>query len=94
MDNGQWKVFPNPSNGKFNIESSVVSGQLSVEVYNMLGEKVYSTTSVNGSSQVLPNRKDLGWAIDLTGKPAGMYFYRIMAESGNKLIAEGKLIVE
>jgi hypothetical protein len=55
----------------------------------MLGEKVYS--QIADSHQPIANST---MTIDISGKPAGMYFYRIITESGNKLIAEGKLVVE
>ena len=40
------KAFPNPSNGIFNLET--MNGELriknTIEIYNMLGEEVYSNT--------------------------------------------------
>jgi uncharacterized repeat protein (TIGR03803 family) len=83
------KLFPNPSNGVFTIQSTVVSGQSIVEVYNMLGEKMYSKqwTSNNG----LPIAK--GMTIDLSDKASGVYLYRVLTETG-ELIGEGKFVIE
>jgi len=75
-------VFPNPSNGLFTIKSPVASGQSSVEVYNMLGQQVYS-------QYTLPNTQ---YQIDISNQPTGIYFYRVISENGN-LIGAGKLII-
>jgi uncharacterized repeat protein (TIGR03803 family) len=78
------RIIPNPNNGKFTIQLLGVNGQSSVEVYNMLGEKVYSQ----------------GWAIkngqgtiDLSDNANGIYLYRITETSG-ELIGEGKLVIQ
>jgi uncharacterized repeat protein (TIGR03803 family) len=75
------KVYPNPSKGVFKIQLPVGSGQLSVEVYNMLGEKVYTTQAIKQSQ-----------TINLTGQPKGVYFYRVIAENGS-FIGEGKEVI-
>ncbi|HTB06974.1 MAG TPA: T9SS type A sorting domain-containing protein [Bacteroidia bacterium] len=74
--------YPNPSNGKFTFQSSVVSRQLLVEVYNVLGEQVYSQYS-------LPNTQ---YQIDLSSQPSGVYFYRVLSD--NKFVGSGKLIIQ
>lgn len=83
-DKSNVKVYPNPSNGVFTMQSSVVSGQLSVEVYNMLGEKVMTEAlrSAQGDN-----------TIDLSSRPNGIYLYRVIDEAGN-LIGQGKLIIQ
>ena len=78
------KLYPNPNNGEFTIESSVVSGQASVEVYNLLGEKIYS--------KLLPIF-NCPLSIDLGTKSPGVYLYRVITETGN-LVSEGKFIIE
>ncbi len=81
---GQWSVYPNPSNGKFTIQSSVASCQWSVEVYNVLGQNVYSTNYPLTTSH---------YSLDLSGQPNGIYFYRVVANNGN-VLGEGKLVIE
>ncbi len=83
----QVKVYPNPSNGEFTI---VESGKLNmeneksnIEVYNMLGEKVYSQFSTLNSP----------FSINLSDEPNGVYLYRVINESGS-LIGNGKLVIE
>jgi len=77
-------VYPNPSNGQFTIKSSVDSGQSSVEIYNMLGEKVF-TRSINNSQDLT--------TFDLSNNSNGIYLYRVISETG-QLIGDGKLIIQ
>lgn len=86
-------VFPDPSNGRFTIQSSVVSlpygsqgcqlsgRELEIEIYNDLGLIVYSTefSSLN-----------IQFSIDLSNQPSGVYFYRVIGENGG-IVENGKL---
>ena len=77
-------VYPNPSNGVFTMQ--VKSQELrtnSVEVYNVLGEKVYSQLNIQNQT----------FNIDLPSQPNGVYFYRVIANSG-ELIGEGRLVIQ
>ncbi|HXB11943.1 MAG TPA: T9SS type A sorting domain-containing protein, partial [Bacteroidia bacterium] len=75
------KVYPNPSNGIFTVQiANNYNNQ--TEVYNMLGEKVYS------AKQTAKNT-----LIDLSGKSKGVYFYSVSTETGS-LISQGKLLVQ
>jgi len=69
-----FKIFPNPTTGKFTLElqGEIQAGNVSVELYGILGEKMM-TTSLNGKSR---------HEFSLSGKPAGVYFIRII--TGNK----------
>jgi len=84
-------VYPNPSNGNFTVSFShpvpiaigIVSGShLMVEIYNSLGEKIYSQTFNTQHS-----------TFNIGIQPAGIYLYRVINESGN-LVGEGKLILQ
>ncbi len=84
-------IFPNPSKGKFTIQSSVparmnrsdgVSALWSVDVYNLMGQRVKSEELRAKSEE-----------IDLTGQPNGVYFYRVLSENGG-LIGEGKVVIQ
>jgi fimbrial isopeptide formation D2 family protein len=67
-------VYPNPSNGKYyaTITGETKESKLNIEVYNLLGEVVYKATTPNS----LPSG-GLGWAIDLSHQPNGIYIIRI-----------------
>ncbi len=84
IPNSQISVYPNPNNGKFTIQSSVVNNQLTVEIYNVMGEKIYFTPIINNNSQ---------WMIDISNQPSGIYLYRINNQLGNSILS-GKLMVQ
>jgi hypothetical protein len=75
-------VFPNPSNGVFTLEQSAEKQSEVIEVYNVLGEKIYY------SSFSAPRI-----TLNLTGQPSGIYLYRITSEKG-EAIGSGKLFIQ
>jgi len=79
-------VYPNPSNGIFTVAFShaeLVSASQTIEVYNVLGEKVYSQFNIQNPT----------FNINLSSQPGGVYLYRVIANSG-ELIGEGKVIIQ
>ncbi|HTB31071.1 MAG TPA: choice-of-anchor tandem repeat GloVer-containing protein [Bacteroidia bacterium] len=92
---GSVTCYPNPSTGKFTLQSSAVSTQCAVEVYNGLGQKIYSgilpQTPVRMAQPGGP--KGVLSTIDLSGQPSGVYLYRIIAADGG-LLGEGKLVIQ
>jgi len=88
LSNPTISVYPNPSNGKFVVTLSyaelVSASQPIIEVYNVLGAKVYSETlkQVQGDND-----------INLSNQPAGVYIYRVFSATGTP-ISEGKLVIE
>ncbi len=82
VDRGQLTVYPNPSSGQFTIKSLVVSSKSLVEIYNVMGEKIYQ--SVNKSPL-----GDLG-VINLSSQPTGMYFVYLKSDEG---VEVGKVLV-
>jgi hypothetical protein len=77
-------LFPNPNNGRFTIELQGVRDKEQVEIYNMLGERVYSSPLTINHSQ---------FTIDISGHPAGVYMYRLVNETGAP-VAYGKFVIE
>jgi len=79
-------LFPNPNNGVFTIQANgyqpIANSQ--IEIYNMLGEKVYSHYQITNSSN---------YQIDLSSQPSGIYLYRVLKESG-EAIGQGKVIIQ
>ncbi len=78
-------LFPNPNNGKFTIQSSVISGQSSVEIYNVFGEKVFTSTLPQTPKGALNE-------INLASQPSGIYLYIVIKQDG-ELLGEGKVII-
>jgi len=84
----QVMVYPNPSKGVFTLafrHPELVSGSQTMEVYNVLGARVYNA--------MLKQVQHDDYQIDLTFQPNGIYFYRLLNEDGS-LIGDGKLMVE
>ncbi len=75
-------LYPNPNNGRFTIEWSVVSGQSSVEVFNVLGKEVLRTTLNPSTTQ-----------LDMNKQATGIYLYKIISETGD-VIWIGKFVIE
>jgi uncharacterized repeat protein (TIGR03803 family) len=80
-------VYPNPSTGQITIQTSVTGNQLTVKVYNVLGEQVYSKSNQPAASSNQPI------VINLSSQPNGVYLYRVMAENG-QMIGEGKVVIQ
>lgn len=66
---GDLTLFPNPSTGKFDLTYTGENAKInSMEIFNASGEKIF------GSASILSN-------IDLSGKPAGVYYVQIHLNS-------------
>ena len=74
-------IYPNPAN-KFVVISSEVAVK-AIEIYNLLGEKVFQTTS--------NNLKQFQTTIDVHHLPASIYFVKVKSETGS---AVRKLVVQ
>jgi endonuclease I len=46
-------IYPNPSNGNFTINNS--SKEFSFEIYNLLGQKVFESTTINSTTKINSN---------------------------------------
>lgn len=70
----QLSVFPNPTTGIFRLElnkEQLASSKLSIDIYNMVGEKV-NAISLNG--------RDSSFDIDLTNQAKGLYFVKLSSD--------------
>ncbi len=80
------KVYPNPNNGIFTIALGhaelVSASQTMIEIYNVLGEVVFSRSLISNSQ----------FLINLSGQPDGVYLYRVLTENGT-FIGEGKVVI-
>lgn len=91
MVSSQWSVYPNPNNGIFTVSLGHPVRQLAgsasqtiTEVFNVLGEQVYSATlnEVQGDNN-----------INISNQPNGIYLYRVITESG-RLVGSGKIVIQ
>jgi hypothetical protein len=64
-------AFPNPSNGTFTVTASATIK--STEIFNVLGEMVYSETFATASKEQ---------QIDLSSQPAGLYLVQVKLANG------------
>ena len=76
------KVYPNPNNGSFTVLLQNSDENAHMEIYNLLGQLVYTTDLTKGNNQ-----------ISLNTHTAGMYLYKVYTKTG-VFISSGKLIVE
>ncbi|HTB31522.1 MAG TPA: SBBP repeat-containing protein [Bacteroidia bacterium] len=89
-------LFPNPNNGQFTIQNVGVQNFVptTIEIYNVLGEKVYTAASPQTSrNQFGIGSKGALMAVNIGNQPNGIYLYRVLQEDGS-LIGEGKVIIE
>ncbi len=73
-------VYPNPCNGIFSILARNSASTLNLEIFNMLGESIYTSQ--------LTDKID----IDLSKHTKGLYLIQIKSEKG--IINTGKIIIE
>lgn len=89
-------VYPNPGYGRFTVIVTNLPGNTnSIELYNMLGQKVYTASLPEPVPNSFPpnTANNYQYSIDLSGQSSGMYIYHIIGNS-NQLIASGKLVIE
>lgn len=75
-------IYPNPNNGVLNIVIKNVVDRSQLQIYNLLGAKVYQ-------AQITDNNT----AVNLRNEAAGPYFYRVCTAEGN-IIATGKFMIQ
>ncbi len=78
-----FEIHPNPNNGNMQIAYEIPENTCGrFEVYNMMGEKLFSYSLLGGKNTFSISRSDLN---------QGIYYYR--ATAGNKQIATDKIVV-
>lgn len=76
------RVYPDPNNGVFFIESAIAYNKATVEIDNVLGQVVLSA-QLNGSKNKL----------NLAEQPSGVYVYRVFSATGT-LLGNGKIVIQ
>jgi hypothetical protein len=80
-NNNLIKLYPNPSDGAFSIFIENTLPKVNVEIFNMLGERIYMQLLNKGKSD-----------FNLSGQPKGIYIYQIKTDK--EIINTGKIIIE
>lgn len=75
-------IFPNPNSGIFNLKIQNFNPISTIEIYNTIGEKIYSNTI---------SKLQTANYIDLSSQPNGIYFLQLKSENG---IASQKIIIQ
>lgn len=73
FEKNQVKIYPNPSNGIFNISMGTISAD-KIEVYDVNGRLIFNTSNVVSNIET---------KIDLTDASTGIYFVKIEADGKN-----------
>jgi hypothetical protein len=81
-------IFPNPSNGIFNISGARFDGHVIVSIYNVLGEVVYYKSLPASSANTIAGHP---LVVDVEDIPSGMYFIRL--ETGGTKSSE-KIVIQ
>jgi len=69
-------LYPNPTSGKFELRSERVELN-SIEIYNVLGEEIYSLSAINPQPLTISHQP---LTIDLSSHPNGIYFINIKTD--------------
>ena len=75
------RSYPNPSSGNTTLVFDLPAiSTVRVEVFDILGRSVLAA-----SARMLPAGPARQWQVDTSGLSAGIYFYRVIAESGQRV---------
>jgi hypothetical protein len=67
-----FKIYPNPSNGEFNISFDNLKGDYSIEIYSLIGQKVFEKKNTQTTTIAVSNLQK------------GTYWVRITKDSKSK----------
>ena len=83
FENANVSIYPNPTNGLFNMTIEGFNGELNMQVINVTGEVVY-TESMNANAKITKS-------FDVSEFAAGVYYVRLSNDNG---IVVKKLIIK
>jgi hypothetical protein len=74
------KVYPNPSNGMFNVNLSAFETIRSIEVYDLTGKRVM---------EIYPNSNQT--MLDLSNLAGGIYTLKVVSDESNQSVRVQKM---
>ena len=82
-NSGSVNIYPNPNGGNCTVALNEYKGEKTkLEVYNLLGEKVYTTELISKTQQV-----------NIGVQSAGVYLYKVVSQTSG-VIGEGKILIQ
>lgn len=79
VNDNQLSIYPNPTSRQFTIKSNGNQNGFTVEVFNVVGEKIYQSFITNPQE-----------VVNLSNQPDGMYFVYVKSDEGVEL---GKVMI-
>jgi len=74
-------IYPNPTTGQIAIELGTIVSEVLVEIYDVMGKKVFAATTLENNLQ-----------IDISDQPKGIYLVRVV--DGGKVVFTEKIIYQ
>jgi len=68
--NSNFTIYPNPNKGKFIIELTNKTTESTIEIYDLMGKKVWSKVSSENKLE-----------IDISNQPKGIYLVKVVSEN-------------
>jgi len=75
-------IYPNPTNGMINISLENMQQNTSIQIYDLMGGKVFQSKLNTNQTQ-----------LDLNGHASGTYLYRVSGENG-QAVSSGSFIIQ
>jgi endonuclease I/chitodextrinase len=73
ISTNDFRIYPNPSNGEFNINFDNLNGDYSIEIFSILGQKVFGKENTKSST------------ISVSNLPKGRYLVRITKDAKSSI---------
>lgn len=77
-------MFPNPNNGVFELNLDAITENVSISIFNSIGQSVY-TEEVKAGNTSYTN------TLDLSNQPKGIYYLRV---NGSQTLLEEKFVIQ
>jgi hypothetical protein len=62
----EFRIYPNPSNGEFNISFDNPKGDFTIEIYSIIGQKVFEKENMRSTTISVPNLQKGTYLVRIT----------------------------